>query len=399
MNRNRFIKALLFSVTMPSLLWTSCNNGQSTDKKAAVKTFTCPMHPQIVQNHAGTCPICGMDLVPFDKSNKDRFLTLNQNQQTLANITTMIVGAGNMEDYTAINGRFAVNPEETNFVSSRNAGRIEQLYIKETGIPIHKGQAIYKLYSEELLTLQKEYLMTYKQAEQFKNDKRFQEIFEGAKQKLLLYGQTPQQLSSLINNEKTSPYITIYAPSGGTVAEVLASEGQYVNEGTSVLRLEGYQSMWVEADIYPREASLIKEGQKLSVLVNNNSGSRLSMEVQFITPSYQNNSQIMQLRGTVPNTDQSIKAGMPATILLPRTSKTGALTLPSNAIIRNGKTSHVWVALGQERFQARAIKTGIESFDQTEIVAGLTAGDKVVVSGAYLLYSEYVLKKGGHPLD
>ncbi|MFC6098955.1 efflux RND transporter periplasmic adaptor subunit [Olivibacter domesticus] len=399
MNRNRFIKALLFSITTPSLLWTSCNNGKSTDKKAAAKTFTCPMHPQIVQDHAGTCPICGMDLVPFDKSNKDRFLTLSQNQQILANITTMIVGAGNMEDYTAINGRFAVNPEETNFVSSRNAGRIEQLYIKETGIPIHKGQAIYKLYSEELLTLQKEYLMTHKQAKQFKNDKRFQEIFEGARQKLLLYGQTPQQLSSLINNEKTSPYITIFAPSNGTVAEVLASEGQYVNEGTSVLRLEGYQSMWVEADIYPKEASLVKEGQILSVLTNGNASSPLPMKVQFIAPSYQSSSQIMQLRGTVANTDQSIKAGMPATILLPRTAKTEALTLPSNAIIRNGKTSHVWVALSQEKFQARAIKTGIESFDQTEIVAGLTAGDKVVVSGAYLLYSEYVLKKGGQPLD
>ena len=399
MNRNQFIKTFLLSAAMPSLLWISCNNEQSTNKQAAVKTFTCPMHPQIVQDHVGTCPICGMDLVPFDKSNKDRFLTLDQNQQALANISTMIVGAGNLEDYLAINGRFAVNPEETNFVSSRNAGRIEQLYIKETGISIHKGQAIYKLYSEELLTLQKEYLMTYKQAEQFKNDKRFQEIFEGAKQKLLLYGQTSQQLSSLINNEKTSPYITIYAPSGGTVAEVLVNEGQYVNEGTSVLRLEGYQSMWVEADIYSREASLIKEGQKLSVLVNNNSSSRVSMDVQFITPSYQSNSQIMQLRGTVPNADQSIQAGMPATILLPRTSKTTALTVPSNAIIRNGKSSHVWVALSKEKFQPRAIKTGVESFDQTEITAGLAAGDKVVVSGTYLLYSEYVLKKGGQPLD
>jgi len=399
MNRNHFIKTLLSSVVMPSLLWTSCNNEQPTDKKAVVKTFTCPMHPQIVQDHAGTCPICGMDLVPFDKSNKDRFLTLDQNQQALANLSTMIVGANSLEDYLAINGRFTVNPEETNFISSRNPGRIEQLYIKETGIPIRRGQAIYKLYSEELLTLQKEYLMTYKQAEQFKNDKRFQEIFEGAKQKLLLYGQTPQQLSSLINNEKTSPYITIYAPSSGTVAEVLASEGQYVSEGASVLRLEGYQSMWVEADIYPREASLIKEGQKLSVLVNNNSSSPLSMDVQFITPSYQSNSQIMQLRGTVSNADQLIQAGMPATILLPRTSKTAALTVPNNAIIRNGKSSHVWVALSKEKFQPRAVKTGVESFDQTEITAGLTAGDKVVVSGAYLLYSEYVLKKGGQPLD
>lgn len=398
MNRKHFIKTLVISTALPSLLLTACT-GEQKEKEVSTQTFTCPMHPQIVQDHAGTCPICGMDLVPFDKNNKDQFLTLSPAQQTLANIGTIVVGAGGLNDYTAINGRFTVNPEETNFISSRNAGRIEQLYVKETGTAVRKGQPIYKLYSEQLLTLQKEYLMTYKQAEQFKNDKRFQDIFEAAKQKLLLYGQSQQQLVSLFSNEKTAPYITVYAPSNGIVAEILATEGQYVDEGASILKLEGYQSMWVEADVYPREASLLKEGQELSVLSADNSATPLSMQVQFMTPSYQNNSQIMQLRGTVSNPDQSLQAGMPATILLPRTSKTAALTVPTNAIIRSAKRSHVWIAIGKGRFEPRAIETGIESFDQTEITGGLKEGDKVVASGAYLLYSEYVLKKGGQPLD
>lgn len=393
MERKHFIRALLLSSVMPSLWLTACDSKQAT-KEASNRTFTCPMHPQIIQDHAGTCPICGMDLVPFNRDNKDRFLTLDQNQQALANISTMVIGDGTLNDYATVNGRFTVNPEATSFISSRNTGRIEQLYIKESGIPVQKGQAIYKLYSEQLLTLQQEYLMTYKQAQQFTDDVRFKDIFAAAKQKLLLYGQSPQQVDALLKSEKTSPYITVFAPNSGVVAEVLVVEGQYVSEGSSIIKLESYQTMWVEADIYPREAALVKEGQQLTVLPLGNTANPLPMKVQFITPSYQENAQILQLRGTVPNAENTLQAGMPATILLPRSTKAAALTLPSNAIVRTGKKNHVWVASDKDRFEPRMVELGAESADQTEITGGLKSGDTVVVSGAYLLYSEYVLKKG-----
>ncbi|GAA4807009.1 hypothetical protein GCM10023231_40250 [Olivibacter ginsenosidimutans] len=336
-----------------------------------------------------------MDLVPFDRNKKDKFLTLNAEQQALAHISTAVIGAGNVNNYTRTNGRLRVNPEESNVISSRNAGRIEQLYVKETGTSIRKGQALFKGYSEQLLTLQQELLMTHKQAEQFTSDTRFQDIFEAAKQKLLLYGQTQQQLSSLLRSGKASPYITFYAPSSGVVSELLITEGQYVAEGDALLRLEGYHSMWVEADIYPREASLVKEGQKLTVFANGNTEQPLQMEVQFISPAYQESTQLLQLRGTIANPDNKLQAGMPATILLPQTSSIESLSVPSNAIIRSGKSSHVWIALGKEKFEPRIVETGAEAFDRTAITSGLKAGDNVVISGAYLLYSEYVLKKGG----
>lgn len=394
MNRKKFIQTLLLSTAMPSILWTACNRKSTKQQIATEATFTCPMHPQIVQNHPGTCPICGMDLVPFDKNNKEQFLTLSADQQALANIATMVVGLGNLKDYTAINGRLAVNPEQTNYISSRNAGRIEKLYIKETGIPVKQGQAIYQLYSEELLALQEEFLMTNKQATQFADDQRFADIYKAARQKLLLYGQTESQLAALLSKGKSSPYITFYAPSSGTVAELFITEGQYVDEGSSVLRLEGYNSMWVEADIYPREASHIREGAELKVLANGDPNNSLTMKVEFILPNYQNNTQIMQLRGSITNKDHLLQAGMPATILLPKTAQSEVLMVPSKAIIREGRKNHIWVADGKEKFAPRFVEIGTESFDETEIKAGLNPGEKIVVSGAYLLYSEYVLKKG-----
>lgn len=393
MERKYFIRALLLLSAVPST-WLAACNSKSVRQVTATKNFTCPMHPQIMKNRAGTCPICGMDLVPFNRENKDKFLTLDKNQQALANISTIAISSSNLQDNAIVNGRFTVNPEETNFISARNAGRIEQLYIKESGISIHKGQAIYKLYSEQLLTLQREYLMTYKQAQQFADDAKFKAIFDAAKQKLALYGQTPQQLKDLLKTAKPSPYITIYAPSSGIVAEVIAMEGQYIDEGSTILKLEDYKTMWVEADIYPSEATLIKEGQALTVLPLGNTASPLKMKVQFITPSYLENAQTIQLRGTVPNLQNVLQAGMPATILLPRSAKIAAMSLPNKAIIRQGQKNFVWIALKNDRFEPRTVDLGMESADQTEITGGLHAGDEVVVSGAYLLHSEFILKKG-----
>lgn len=394
MNRKRFIQAVLLSTAIPSFLWTACSRKPSGKQGTVDITFTCPMHPQIVENHAGSCPICGMDLVPFDKSNKAKFLTLSADQQALANIATAVVGVGNLSNYTAINGKFTVNPEQTSYISSRTAGRIENLYVKETGIPVKQGQALYRLYAEALSALQEEFLMTHKQALQFANDQRFADIFEAAKQKLLLYGQTESQLAALQRKGKVDPYITFYAPNSGTVAELLITEGQYINEGTPVLRLERYDTIWVEADLYPREAAYVKEGQELSVIANGDTDNRWVMKVQFIAPNYQNNTQITQLRGTVTNLGSKLQAGMPATIFLPKATQDKALTVPSKAIIREGRQSHIWIASGQERFEPRLVETGVESFDKTEVTAGLAPGEKIVISGAYLLYSEYVLKKG-----
>jgi len=399
MNRKQFIPIFSIVLMAFSVLFTACSENKTT---AAVEgkeqTYTCPMHPQIVQNKPGTCPICGMDLVPFDKSNTTQTLTLGTTQQALANITTMAIGTNEFSNATRLNGRLAINPEQTTFVSSRVPGRIEVLFIKETGVQVKKGQPLYKIYSEQLSTLQQEYLLTAAQAANFRDDARFQQIAQGAKHKLLLYGQTERQLQDLVRSQNVSPYVTYAAQNSGIVAELSVTEGQYVAEGSTIMRLENYGNLWVEADVYPAERDKVKNGQQVKVIIPGWEDQPQNMTINFITPALGTASQVMQIRGTIANPNNQWQPGLQTIVLLPSQSKGKALSLPVDAVIRDGSGTHVWVEIEKGKYEPRMVSTGMETFDRVEITGGLTEGEAVVVTGAYLLYSEFVLKKGKNPM-
>ncbi|WP_126247929.1 efflux RND transporter periplasmic adaptor subunit [Chitinophaga rhizosphaerae] len=399
MERKSFLKAVALASIAPAVFLAACSDAGKKEASGENKqTYTCPMHPQIVQDKPGTCPICGMDLVPFDKSNKDASLTLGESQIKLANITTMAVGTGALANFRQLNGRLATDPEKTTIISSRVPGRIEVMYIKETGVRVNKGQPLYKIYSEQLATLQQEYLLTVAQAKQFPEDAQFQQIEKAARQKLALYDQSDAQINQLVQSGKVSAFVTYPAPYGGIVSELTATEGQYVSEGGSVMRLEAFDQLWVEADVYPAEASFVRIGQTVKVVVAGWENEPQNMTIQFINPSLQSGSQLLQVRGSIPNPGNRWQPGMQANIQLPLKSKGDVLSLPIDAVIRDGKGAHVWIEKEKGKFVPRMVKTGMEDFNLVEITEGLKEGDVVVITGAYLLYSEYILKKGSDPM-
>ena len=402
MERKIFLKRMAIIAVFPLLLIAACSDNKKPEAATATakaQTFTCPMHPQIIKNEMGTCPICAMDLVPFEKNSDSKVLKLDETRQALANISTLVIGENNLSGTKQLNGRLVVNPDQSSYISSRMAGRIEQLYVRETGVMINKGQALYQLYSEQLATLQQEYLMAIAQEKQFQGNKIEQQIVAGAKQKLSLYGQSESQIQQLLKTQKKNPYVVFYAPESGVVAELSITPGQYVTEGSPLLRLEGYQQLWVEADVYANEVKHIKLGQKVKVVITGWEDQPQEMTINFITPSLQAGTQLMQIRGSISNSKNQWQPGLQVSVALPSGEQGKALTLPVDAVIRDGKGMHVWLKKGKDSFEPRLVKTGEENDQQVEIVEGLKAGDQVVASGAYLLYSEYILKKGKNPID
>lgn len=401
MKRKYFLKTAGMLFLVPALLISACT-GEGTNhqdgEETVVQTYTCPMHPQIVQNKPGVCPICSMDLVPFDKANEGDALVINESRQALANITIVGIGTDSLINNKILNGRLVSNPEQTKYVSSRVAGRVDQLFVRELGVSIHKGQPLYKIYSEQLAILQQEYLLAVAQVQQFENDAKFKQIEEAARQKLALYNQSSAQIQALVKNKKVDANVTVFAQESGIVAEISITEGQYVEEGSPVFLLENYNSLWVEADLYPNEAANVKVGQEVRVVIPGWEDESQVMRVQFVNPALLGGSQLVQIRGSIPNPNGKWQAGQQANLFLPMKSDGGVLNLPVDAVIRTGAGTHVWVETEKNTFESRMVKTGIENFNQVEIIEGLSQGDRVVVTGAYLLNSEYILKKGGDPM-
>lgn len=379
------------------IVLTACQQKPEKAQVAVSEKYTCPMHPQILQDKPGTCPVCGMDLVKVSSSSRnDQAIMLSETQIKLANITTTLTRRESLGESTILNGRLTVNEDETEVISSRAQGRIEKLYIREVGQGVSKGQKLYDLYSEQLLTLQKEYLLAARQLEELKGE-RYQSFLSAAERKLILLGMTTQQVAALARTGQTNATISFLSPISGVIGKIDVTEGQYVNEGSALYRIEQLERLWVEVDLYPGEASLVKMGDRIKVLVGGFENSPVEGTVSFLNPEYRSGSQIVTLRAILSNPSGQFRPGMFATIFLTRSQKQ-VLALPSDAVIHDGNGAHVWVLDNDGAFRPRMVKTGMETFEKTEVTEGITEKENVVITGAYLLYGELVLKRGIDPM-
>ncbi len=369
-------------------------------EKEATK-YTCPMHPNVVQDAPGKCPVCGMDLVKktgASQSASNLDLMLSDSQIKLANITTQKVVSQPIGQTVVVTARLAANQDLSQTVSSRAAGRIEKLFIKETGRTIQKGEPLYQLYSETLLTLQREFLLAKEQYETLgATEKRYKSFYDGSKRKLQLYGLSEDLIEKIAQSKTVQNALTFLAPATGVITELSVTEGQYIAEGATVMNIENISKLWLEAELYPSETSLVKKGDKLNVKISGYENENTEATIEFLSPEYRANTQIVSMRASLSNTGLKYQPGMQAQVFFNHSSKK-ALAIPVDAVIRDGNGSHVYVQCGRNTFRPQMVKTGIEDFDKVEINEGLVEGDTVAVTGAYLLYSEIILKKGTDPM-
>lgn len=396
MKRKIVVSLILISLGYLVFTLPSCTDPEH-NKTAKVGKYTCPMHPQIQNNGPGSCPICGMNLVPLNSSGGKNELSLSDSQIQMANIQTVKISSSSFSTSKVLNGRLIVNPERSALVSSRYSGRVEKLYVRETGGRIKKGQALFQVYSEELQTLQQDYLLQLKQVAAFPDQKIYGSMREAAKNKLRLFGVSDAQIRSLDQGAKTSPLLTVFSNAAGTVTALNIAEGQYLAEGTQVLKLENLDQLWLEMDVYPSEIPGLTIGMKVKALINGMSENEQTLQIDFISPQLDPSTQILKVRAPIQNTG-NLQAGMQATVLLPVSEIFDAMSLPLDAVVRDEKGAHVWIKTSKNTFSPRMVKTGEESSDQIIILSGLEDVKEVVISGAYLLSSEFILKKGIDPV-
>lgn len=372
----------------------SCNN-KPKEILAENEYYVCSMDPQVLEKQAGMCPICQMPLAKttLDK-NQIHIIKLNEEQMKLANVKVDSVRMSSIGKETILTGVFAVNQNKTEQISARINGRIERLYHKTIGEEIKKGEPAFDLYSRDFMLAQEEYLIILDKPDILGG----KNVISSAKNKLLLWGLSEKQITELENTKQAKISVTIYSTVSGTITEIAMKEGDIVNEGTKIYQIADLNSLWVEAQVYSNELGLLQEGTNVEIIPDAFPDEATEGVITFSNPELQNESKINLVRIEVKNTSGKFKPGMQAYVTH-HTDEKKAISLPIDAVIRDSKHSAVWIQNKEGGFESRQVETGIENKSKVEIISGLHVGEKVVVSGMYLINSEYVFKLGMMPMD
>ena len=391
----------IISIIVSIVLVLSCKN----TIKEPIDTdtyYTCSMDPQVVEYKPGTCPICKMDLTPVKKRKGESQgeLELSDQQIQLGNIQVDTIRNGTIGDQLILTASLNFDQSKLYAVSSRVMGRVEKLYFKNLGEYVKKGAPLYEMYSEDLNNAKQEYLLAVDKKNAFSDQTiiDFDQLIQSAKNKLLLWGLNETQINELGSTKKASPITTYYSTAGGYITELDIREGDYVMEGGTIVKLADLSTLWVEAQVYSSQLADLQENSMVTVQLPDFNNKEIKGKLEFVNPEINQATRINLIRISIPNPGNYLKPGMSAYVLL-KSPRRKSLSLPIDAVIRDGKGATVWVQTGKNTFKNLMVQTGLESDDRIEIISGLSEGDIVVLQGAYLLHSEYVFKKGANPIE
>ena len=388
-------------ILLVALQFISCNNKKHEGDVNAYIYYTCSMDPQVVELKPGKCPICKMPLTPVKKSNngnKDE-IQLSEQQVQLGNIKVDTIRSGMIGEQMMLTATLNTDQMKSTSVSARVMGRIDKLYFKNAGDYVRKGDRLFDLYSEELNNAKQEYQLALEKKKILDNSIiDFDQLVKSAKTKLQLWGLTETQIKDLETTNKSSLQTAFYSSASGYITSVDALEGQYVMEGATIIKMADLSTLWAEAQVYISQLSQVDPNSIAEVQFPDFPGRAVKGKIEFINPEINPDTRITLLRVGIPNDGNRLKPGMSAYLLL-KGKQHQTLTLPINAVIQESKGATVWLQTGTNIFKSKMVEIGMQDNGFIEIKSGLQAGDVVVISGAYLLNSEYVFKRGTNPME
>ncbi|MEO7305834.1 MAG: efflux RND transporter periplasmic adaptor subunit [Ferruginibacter sp.] len=326
-------------------------------------------------------------------------IELSELQIQLGNVHTDTIRNGTIGDQLVLTATLNFDQMKSSSVSSRVMGRVEKLYFKNLGDYVKNGSPLYELYSEELNNAKQEYLLALDKRKVFADETiiDFDQLLQGAKNKLLLWGMSQGQVLELAKSKRATATTTFYSTASGYITTLDIREGDYVMEGGTIVKLADLSSLWAEAQVYTSQLAELDRNSAAVVLLPDFDGKEITGRIEFVNPEINPDTRINLIRVSIPNPGNQLKPGMPAYLLL-KSPLRKTLTLPVDAVIRDGKGATVWVQTSDKTYKSVMVQTGLETDDRIEIKSGLKNGDVVVISGAYLLNSEYIFKKGADPM-
>jgi RND family efflux transporter MFP subunit len=373
-------------------------NAGGVEKPEAGKTlYTCGMHPNVIQDHPGNCPICGMKLTPLRRASGDAagpgaagISTIIIDPVTIQNmaIRTMVLTNGPLRRTIRTVGSVTYNEAARADVTTKFDGWVERLYVDTTGAQVHRADPLFEVYSPELYTAQTEYLLA------LEGGGSTGSLLETARTKLKFWDISDEQIAELGRTRTPQKTLKILAPIDGFVTEKRVVEGQMVKPGMMLYRIADLGLVWVQAQIYEQDLPYLRLGQEAVVTLTYLPDRKFRGRVTYIYPDLDPKTRTAQVRMEFHNPGYFLKPGMFAAVELQSERSPSALLVPDMAVLRSGSKNTVFVALHGGKFEPRVVTLGARAEnDMLEVLHGLQAGERIVTSGQFMLDSESQLRE------
>jgi Cu(I)/Ag(I) efflux system membrane fusion protein len=348
-----------------------------------------PMVPANKFDKPGKSPYMDMMLMPVYAGGDDDKATVTVSpriEQNLALRTAPVVEATISPRVSAV-GSVAFNERDQVIVQARATGFVERLYVRATLDPVRKDQPLVDLYVPDWVAAQQEFL-----AVRGMRGVDLAALLDAARDRMRQAGMTDEQIRLVESTGRTQARITLVAPIGGVVVELMAREGMTMMAGATLFRINGLGTVWANAEVPESQAGLVRPGAKVQATSPAAPGVTFEGRVQAILPEVNPATRTLKARLELANLGGRLAPGMFVTMQFtdPRPQK--SLLVPSDAVIQTGQRSLVMLAEDNGRFRPVEVETGIESGGQTEVKRGLQAGQRVVVSSQFLIDSEASLR-------
>jgi Cu(I)/Ag(I) efflux system membrane fusion protein len=406
--------------------------------------YTCGMHPDIISDEPGNCPICGMKLVPVkntnqsdppqkkerkilywrapmdpneiydhpgkskmgmdlvpvyeDESSGSGFVSIDPAVEQNMNIKIETVQKKNLSGKIVTNGVLTIDETNQYIVTTRITGWVEKLYVNYTGQLVSKGSKLMDIYSPELVSAQQE-LLTALSYENTVNSSSLNsiresgnELVKNAMKKLELLQVPDDEVKRLIDTKEVKTELALYAQQSGTVLEKNITEGQKVMSGIPLLKIASLSNLWLMADIYEYELSKINLGSKANINYNYLPGKSFQGKVSFIYPTIDPKTRTVKIRINVDNHSGELKPEMFANVEINGKQLGMSPVVPENSVIRSGMKNIVIIALGEGRFKPQEVNLGGYSDGYYQVLRGLSEGMRIVTSAQFLIDSESNLR-------
>lgn len=413
------IKYIIQGLLCSMILLGGCSNPKTaavSNQVTSTVKYTCPMHSQILEDHPGSCPICGMTLVKKSgQASEGAGISLNTvlqpvNSSVVSNINTIVPEEKEVSTEVTARGYLDFDSRTFNNIASRYSGRIEKLYIKYAFQEIHQGQRIFDIYSPDMVTAQQDLVYVTK------NSSSETSLVNAAKQKLLLLGMTPEQVDHVIRTGQPFYSLPVYSPYEGHVHDAAHSqmtgakevtpdqgftgnlplsvkEGMYVEKGQTVFNVVDPHMLWALIKIDRSAAVALKLNQRVKISLPDQPGNTIWGKVNFIEPMLKEGDKTTTIRVYLDNMDHELKVNS----IVSATIQTGGVKgvwIPRTALLDLGRTQIVWLKRGAV-YKAHTVATGTIKTNEIEIKSGLTVADTLAADAQYLTDSESFIKTKG----